>query len=72
MQSPKIKPELIPRIYEIAKARGIYMTTLVNDVLRKALDEMVDIENKQSIKSKKEVQDEIADFNRRAGKAKTT
>lgn len=48
MYNPKIKPELVPRIYEIAKARGIYMTTLVNDVLRKALDKMVDIENKQS------------------------
>jgi len=54
MYSPKIKPELVPRIYEIAKARGIYMTTLVNDVLRKALDEMVGIENKQSSKSRKE------------------
>ena len=55
MYSPKIKPELIPRIYEVAKAKGIHMTTLVNDVLRKALDEMVDIGNIQSIKSKKEV-----------------
>jgi hypothetical protein len=55
MYSPKIKPELIPRIYEIANARGIHMTTLVNDVLRKALDEMKDVENKQSGKFKKEV-----------------
>lgn len=54
MYSPKIKPELIPRIYEVAKARGARMTTLVNDVLRKALDEMVDIENKQSDKFRKE------------------
>ncbi len=55
MYSPKIKPELVPRIYEIAKARGVYMTTLVNDVLKNTLDEMVDIENKQSGKFKKEV-----------------
>ncbi len=55
MYSPKIKPELIPRIYEIANTKGIHMTTLVNDVLRKALDEMKDVENKQSSKLKKEV-----------------
>ncbi len=53
MYSPKIKPELIPRIYEIAKTRGIHMTTLVNDILRKALDEMKNVENKQSGKFKK-------------------
>ncbi len=53
MYSPRIKPELIPRIYKIAKTRGIHMTTLVNDVLRKALDEMKDVENKQSGKFKK-------------------
>ena len=55
MYSPKIKPELIPRIYEIAKARGTHMTTLVNEVLRKALDGIEGTENKQSVKSKKEV-----------------
>ncbi len=55
MYSPRIKPELIPRLYEIAKTRGIHMTTLVNDVLRKALDEMKYVENKQSNKFKKEV-----------------
>ena len=55
MYSPKIKSELVPRSYEVAKARGIYMTILVNDVLRKALDEMVDIENEESINFRKEV-----------------
>ncbi len=53
MYSPKINPELITRIYEVSKARGVRMTTLVNDVLRKALDEMVDIENIQSSTFKK-------------------
>ncbi len=53
MYSPKIKPELIPRIYKIAKARGVRMTTLVNDVLRKALDEMKVVENKQQVNFKK-------------------
>ncbi len=50
MYSPKIKPELIPRIYRIAKTRGVRMTTLVDGILRKALDEMVD---KQSEKLEK-------------------
>ncbi len=40
MYSPKIKEDLIPRIYEIAKKKGIPMTTLVDEVLRKALDGM--------------------------------
>jgi len=39
MYSPKIKEELIPKIYRLAKARGIRMTTFVNEILRKALDE---------------------------------
>jgi hypothetical protein len=39
MYSPKIKEELIPKIYRLAKVRGIRMTTLVNEILRKALDE---------------------------------
>ena len=39
MYSPKIKEELIPKIYRLAKARGIRMTSLVNEILRKALDE---------------------------------
>jgi hypothetical protein len=39
MYSPKIKEELIPKIYRLAKARGIRMTTWVNEILRKALDE---------------------------------
>lgn len=40
MYSPKIRDELIPKIYEIARAKGIRMTTLVNEIIEKALDEM--------------------------------
>lgn len=40
MYSPKIKEELIPKIYKIAKIRGIRMTTLVNEILAKALNKM--------------------------------
>ena len=39
MYSPKIKEELIPKIYRLAKARGIRMTTFVNEVLKNALNE---------------------------------
>jgi len=40
MYSPKIKEKLIPKIYKLAKVRGIRMTTLVNEILRKALNEI--------------------------------
>jgi len=40
MYSPRINVDLIPRIYKLAKAKGIKMTTLVNEILRKALDDM--------------------------------
>jgi len=40
MYSPKIKEELIPKIYKIAKIRGIRMTTLVNEILGEALRKM--------------------------------
>ncbi len=42
MYSPKIREELIPEIYRIARARGIRITTLVNSIIEKALDEMKD------------------------------
>lgn len=37
MYSPKIKPDLIPLLYRLGKARGIPMTTLVHRLLVKAL-----------------------------------
>ncbi len=40
MYSPKIKEELIPKIYEIARAKGMRMTVLVNEILRRALNGM--------------------------------
>jgi hypothetical protein len=38
MYSPKIREDLIPRIYQVAKAKRIKMTTLVNEILEKALN----------------------------------
>ncbi len=63
MYSPKIKPELVPRIYEIAKARGTHMTTLVIEVLRKALDGMEVTETESNKQIQKGDIDEITNFN---------
>jgi hypothetical protein len=38
--SPKIKEELIPILYQMAKAKKTRMTTLVNEIIQKGLDEM--------------------------------
>lgn len=38
MYSPKIKEELIPKIYEMAKKKGVKMTKLVNDILETAVN----------------------------------
>ncbi len=46
MYSPKIREELIPRIYRIAKANKTRMTILVNGILKKVLDEMEGMEDK--------------------------
>jgi hypothetical protein len=39
MYSPKIREDLIPRIYRTAKGAGLAMTTWVNQVLEQALSE---------------------------------
>ncbi len=40
MYSPKIKEELIPILYQMAKAKKTRMTTLVNEIIQKVLGEM--------------------------------
>jgi len=37
MYSPKIRPDLIPKLWRLAKARRISMTTLVDGFLEEAL-----------------------------------
>ncbi len=39
MYSPKIIPELIPKLYRKAKERGIPMTRLVNEILSDRLND---------------------------------
>jgi len=38
MYSPKIKEDLIPKLYQKAKEEGISMTKLVDKIIRKSLD----------------------------------
>lgn len=38
--SPKISEELIPKIYRIAKNRGMRMTTFVNEILNEAISKI--------------------------------
>lgn len=37
MYSPKIREDLIPILYRIAKARGVAMTTLVNGIVEREI-----------------------------------
>lgn len=68
LYSPKIKEELIPQIYQIAKDRGIRMTSLVNTIISQALDEMGDKKdnggNETGIKpGKEEIKDATKNIN---------
>jgi len=38
MDSPKTAPDLIPKIYQTAKGRGLPMTKLVDQILREKLE----------------------------------
>jgi len=38
MYSPKIEEEFIPILYKLAKARGISMVKLVNEMIRKGIE----------------------------------
>lgn len=39
MYSPKISEELIPKLYRLAKCKGVKMTALVNEIIEKAINE---------------------------------
>jgi hypothetical protein len=61
MYSPKINEELIPKIYEIVKKKGIKMTKLVNDILEKAVNGSE--EKEELIKDISQVGQKIRDWN---------
>ncbi len=54
MYNPKIRDELIPKIYEAARAKGIRMTTLVNEIIEKALGQMNNNPSDEGNKQKEE------------------
>ncbi len=39
MYSPKIKEEFIPKLYSLAKEKGVPMTELVNQFIQEKLEE---------------------------------
>ena len=49
MYSPKISEHLIPEIYRLAKAAGVKMTTLVNQILKRVLNEISWLEAEEAI-----------------------
>lgn len=54
MYSPKIREDLIPRIYRAAKATGVAMTTWVNNLIEERLPEKVEANREEAIKLRKE------------------
>ncbi|HEX3036003.1 MAG TPA: hypothetical protein VHT73_12920 [Thermodesulfobacteriota bacterium] len=48
MYSPKISEDLIPRLYKVAKARGVPMTKLINRILKRSL---IYMERKEMMKN---------------------
>lgn len=46
MYSPKIAEDLIPLLYRLAKARGMRMTKLVDEMLRTALERCPSLRNR--------------------------
>jgi hypothetical protein len=54
MYSPKIREDLIPRIYREAKKQGLRMTKWVNGVVERALPEKDDGQETDERNSRKE------------------
>jgi hypothetical protein len=48
MYSPKIREDLIPRIYQEAKRQGLRMTKWVNGVIERALSEIGEPEGQET------------------------
>jgi hypothetical protein len=54
MYSPKIREDLIPKIYQAAKAEKVRMTTLVNRILEKAVNGGGGFEGEKALSAGKE------------------
>lgn len=46
MYSPKIREDLIPKLYRIAKKKGVAMTELVDNIIREALETEYQVDRK--------------------------
>jgi len=57
MYSPKISEELIPDLYKIAKAKGVPMTKLANDIISDAIRD-IKVET-QIVRETTEVEKEV-------------
>jgi hypothetical protein len=53
MYSPKIREDLVPRIYQEAKKSGVKMTVWVNAVIELALRKIGEAENEKTKKEEK-------------------
>lgn len=65
MYSPKIREDLIPRLFHAAREKKIHMTTFVNGILEKALSGGDDIEEKRIVATGEESpisQEDVRDF----------
>ena len=54
MYSPKIDEKLVPGLYQIAKARGIHMTSLINSIIADAIKD-IKVEARMVASESKEV-----------------
>lgn len=54
MYSPKIREDLIPKIYQAARAEKVKMTTLVNQILENALSGGEGFESEEALSAGKE------------------
>ena len=54
MYSPKIREDLIPRIYRAAKAAGVHMTSWINQLIEEKLPARVEINEDEIIKQRRE------------------
>ena len=54
MYSPKIREDLLPRVYREAKKAGVKMTVWVNAVIELALRKIDEAENDQNERRKKD------------------
>lgn len=61
MYSPKVKEDLIPRLYRLARFRGVPMTRIVDDILRPAITSLNETGLFREIEKEEQAIKELAD-----------